>query len=79
MPSANTEVSVTTKSLPELKTNRSGLCRESYPTGRSLERKRYALEPDKTVIEEASNGREAMILVQRLSPHSVLMDVENRR
>jgi DNA-binding NarL/FixJ family response regulator len=34
------------------------------------------LEPDMTVVGEGSNGREAMILVQRLAPDVVLMDVE---
>jgi DNA-binding NarL/FixJ family response regulator len=37
---------------------------------------RLTLEPDMTVIGEASNGREAMILVQQLAPDIVLMDVE---
>ena len=35
-----------------------------------------ALEPDITVVGEASNGREAMALVQQLAPDIVLMDVE---
>ena len=43
---------------------RQGLCR------------RLALEPDMSVVGEASNGREAMTLVQQLTPDIVLMDVE---
>jgi DNA-binding NarL/FixJ family response regulator len=35
-----------------------------------------SLEPDMTVVGEASNGREAMNLVQQLAPDVVLMDVE---
>jgi DNA-binding NarL/FixJ family response regulator len=34
------------------------------------------LEPDITVVGEASTGREAVTLVQRLAPDVVLMDVE---
>jgi DNA-binding NarL/FixJ family response regulator len=34
------------------------------------------VEPDMTVVGEASNGREARILVQRFTPDVVLMDVE---
>ena len=34
------------------------------------------LEPDMTVVGEASTGREAVTLVQVLSPDVVLMDVE---
>jgi DNA-binding NarL/FixJ family response regulator len=34
------------------------------------------LEPDMTVVGEASTGREAVTLVQRLAPDVVLMDVE---
>jgi DNA-binding NarL/FixJ family response regulator len=37
---------------------------------------RLTLEPDMTVVGEASNGREAMTLVQQLAPDIVLMDVE---
>ena len=35
-----------------------------------------SLEPDLTVVGEASNGREAIALVQQLAPDVVLMDVE---
>ena len=35
-----------------------------------------SLERDMTVVGEASNGREAVTLVQRLAPDVVLMDVE---
>jgi DNA-binding NarL/FixJ family response regulator len=34
------------------------------------------LEPDMTVVGEASNGREALTLAQQLAPDVVLMDVE---
>lgn len=34
------------------------------------------LEPDITVVAEASTGREAVTLVQALSPDVVLMDIE---
>src|SRR5437868_12969831 len=37
---------------------------------------RLTLESDITVVGEASNGREAMTLVQQLAPDIVLMDVE---
>jgi DNA-binding NarL/FixJ family response regulator len=37
---------------------------------------RLTLEPDMTVVGEASNGREAVTLVQQLAPDIVLMDVE---
>ena len=39
-------------------------------------RMRLMLEPDITVIGEASTGEQALALVQRLSPDVVLMDVE---
>jgi DNA-binding NarL/FixJ family response regulator len=39
-------------------------------------RRRLTLEPDMTVVGEASNGREAMTLLQQLTPDIVLMDVE---
>ncbi len=37
---------------------------------------RLLLEPDITVVGEASNGKEALALVQRLCPDVVLMDFE---
>ncbi len=37
---------------------------------------RLLLEPDITVIGEASNGKEALALVQQLCPDVVLMDIE---
>src|SRR5579862_8381559 len=37
---------------------------------------RLHLEPDMQVVGEASNGREALHLVQALAPDVVLMDVE---
>jgi DNA-binding NarL/FixJ family response regulator len=39
-------------------------------------RMRLLLEPDITVIGEASNGKEALALVQQLCPDVVLMDIE---
>lgn len=39
-------------------------------------RMRLLLEPDITVIGEASNGKEALALVQQLRPDVVLMDIE---
>jgi NarL family two-component system response regulator LiaR len=36
---------------------------------------RLLLEPDITVIGEASNGKEALALVQQLRPDVVLMDI----
>src|SRR5690349_4282934 len=37
---------------------------------------RLLLEPDIIVIGEASNGKEALALVQHLHPNVVLMDIE---
>ncbi len=37
---------------------------------------RLILEPDMLVVGEASTGREALILAQKLSPDVVLMDIE---
>jgi pilus assembly protein CpaE len=37
---------------------------------------RLLLEPDITVVGEASSGKEALALVQQLCPDVVLMDVE---
>ena len=37
---------------------------------------RLLLEPDITVVGEASNGKEALALVQQLCPDVVLMDFE---
>ncbi len=37
---------------------------------------RLVLEPDMLVVGEASTGREALTLAQKLSPDVVLMDVE---
>ena len=37
---------------------------------------RLLLEPDITVIGEASSGKEALALVQQLCPDVVLMDIE---
>jgi DNA-binding NarL/FixJ family response regulator len=39
-------------------------------------RMRLLLEPDMAVIGEASNGKEALTLVQHLCPDVVLMDIE---
>src|SRR5438874_11356442 len=39
-------------------------------------RMQLTLEPDITVVGEASNGKEAMTLVQQLAPDIVLMDVK---
>ena len=39
-------------------------------------RMRLLLEPDITVIGEASSGKEALTLVQQLCPDVVLMDIE---
>ena len=39
-------------------------------------RMRLMLEPDITVVGEASTGREALTQVQHLSPDVVLMDIE---
>ena len=37
---------------------------------------RLLLEPDMTVVGEASNGKEALALVQQICPDVVLMDIE---
>ena len=39
-------------------------------------RMRLLLEPDMTVVGEASNGKEALALVQQICPDVVLMDIE---
>jgi DNA-binding NarL/FixJ family response regulator len=49
---------------------------DDQPSVRQGLRMRLTLEPDITVVGEASNGREAMTLVQQLAPDIVLMDVE---
>jgi len=49
---------------------------DDQPVVRKALRRRLALEPDMTVVGEASNGREALTLVQQFTPEIVLMDVE---
>jgi DNA-binding NarL/FixJ family response regulator len=49
---------------------------DDQPVVRQGLRMRLTVEPDITVVGEASNGREAMTLVQQLAPDIVLMDVE---
>ncbi len=49
---------------------------DDQPIIRQGLRKRLTLEPDMVVVGEASNGREAVILVQQLTPDIVLMDFE---
>src|SRR5438552_10682275 len=49
---------------------------DDQPSVRQGLRMRLTLEPDITVVGEASTGREAMTLVQQLAPDIVLMDVE---
>jgi DNA-binding NarL/FixJ family response regulator len=49
---------------------------DDQPSVRQGLRMRLTVEPDITVVGEASNGREAMILVQQLAPDIVLMDVQ---
>lgn len=48
---------------------------DDRPDVRQGLRRRLTLEPDMMVVGEASNGREAIILVQQLAPEIVLMDV----
>ncbi len=48
---------------------------DDQPIVRQGLRRRLTLEPDMTVVGEASNGKEAMSLVQQLTPNIVLMDV----
>ena len=49
---------------------------DDQPFVRQGLRRRLSLEPDMTVVGEASDGREAVTLVQQLTPDIVLMDVE---
>ena len=49
---------------------------DDQPSVRQGLRMRLTAEPDMMVVGEASNGREAIILVQQLAPDIVLMDVE---
>lgn len=49
---------------------------DDQPSIRQGLRMRLTVEPDMTVVGEASNGREAITLVQQLAPDIVLMDVE---
>ena len=49
---------------------------DDQPGVRQGLRMALTLEPDMTVVAEASTGREAVTLVQALSPDVVLMDVE---
>ncbi len=49
---------------------------DDQPVVRQGLRRRLSLEPDMSVVGEASNGREAIALVQQLIPEIVLMDVE---
>lgn len=49
---------------------------DDQPSVRKGLRMRLTAEPDRIVVGEASNGREAIILVQQLAPDIVLMDVE---
>ena len=49
---------------------------DDQPSVRQGLRMRLTVEPDMMVVGEASNGREAITLVQQLAPDMVLMDVE---
>jgi DNA-binding NarL/FixJ family response regulator len=49
---------------------------DDQPVVRQGLRMRLTLEQDMTVVGEASNGGEAIALVQQLAPDIVLMDVE---
>ncbi len=49
---------------------------DDQPTVRQGLRMRLTLEPDLTVVGEASTAEEALALVQSLAPDIVLMDVE---
>jgi DNA-binding NarL/FixJ family response regulator len=49
---------------------------DDQPSVRQGLRMRLTVEPDMTVVGEASTGREALILVQQLAPDIVLMDVQ---
>ena len=49
---------------------------DDQPGVRQGLRMRLTLEPDMTVVGEASNGREALTLVQQLAPDIVVMDVQ---
>lgn len=49
---------------------------DDQPAVRRGLRQRLTLEPDMTVVGEASNGREAIALGEQLAPDIVLMDAE---
>jgi DNA-binding NarL/FixJ family response regulator len=49
---------------------------DDQPVVRKGLRMRLTMEPDITVVGEASTGEEALVLVQSLAPDIVLMDVE---
>jgi len=49
---------------------------DDQPIVRQGLRMRLMLEPDITVVGEASSGEQALVLVESLAPDIVLMDVE---
>lgn len=49
---------------------------DDQPVVRKGLRMRLTMEPDITVVGEASTGEEALVLVRSLAPDIVLMDVE---